>query len=317
MSRTVITFGTFDVFHVGHLRVIERAAALGDRLVVGVSADALNLRKKGREPVFSQAERLAIVAALKPVDEVFVEESLELKRDYIEQFAADVLVMGDDWAGRFDEFERHLRGRLPDPHPGHLDHRADREDLRPPADPEAHPRSEVPSSMRAVCAVARWLPAWLVRRRRRGSRPSSATVPRRRPAPPCPTSPGAARSTPSLADGARRRLARPSSRPARSDRPLRALDARRAPGRRAPGRPDATLALRDLLRRSADLDGDDRRGPRACWPGRPTAPATPTATATPPTPRSKKCSEQRLPALGADHRRRPAGHGWVTKTLRR
>ena len=83
MPRTVITFGTFDVFHVGHLRVIERAAALGDRLVVGVSADALNLRKKGREPVFSQAERLAIVAALKPVDEVFVEESLELKRDYI------------------------------------------------------------------------------------------------------------------------------------------------------------------------------------------------------------------------------------------
>ena len=68
-SRTVITFGTFDVFHVGHLRVIERAAALGDRLVVGVSADALNLSKKGREPVFSQAERLAIVAALKPVDE--------------------------------------------------------------------------------------------------------------------------------------------------------------------------------------------------------------------------------------------------------
>ena len=64
MPRTVITFGTFDVFHVGHLRVIERAAALGDRLVVGVSADALNLRKKGREPVFSQAERLAIVAAL-------------------------------------------------------------------------------------------------------------------------------------------------------------------------------------------------------------------------------------------------------------
>jgi len=104
MSRTVITFGTFDVFHVGHLRVIERAAALGDRLVVGVSADELNLRKKGREPVFSQAERIEIVGALRMVDEVFVEESLELKRDYIVRYAADVLVMGDDWAGRFDEF---------------------------------------------------------------------------------------------------------------------------------------------------------------------------------------------------------------------
>ena len=100
---TVITFGTFDVFHVGHLRVIERAASLGDRLVVGVSADALNLRKKGREPVFSQGERLEIVAALKVVDEVFVEESLELKRDYVLDHGAQVLVMGDDWAGKFDE----------------------------------------------------------------------------------------------------------------------------------------------------------------------------------------------------------------------
>ena len=102
--RTVITFGTFDVFHVGHLRVIERAASLGDRLVVGVSADELNLRKKGREPVFSQAERLAIVAALRDVDAVFLEESLEQKRDYILEHSADVLVMGDDWKGRFDEF---------------------------------------------------------------------------------------------------------------------------------------------------------------------------------------------------------------------
>jgi choline-phosphate cytidylyltransferase len=103
--RTVITFGTFDVFHVGHLRMIERAAALGDRLVVGVSADALNVRKKGREPVFSEQERLAIIAALRPVDAVFLEESLELKRDYIIEHAADVLVMGDDWAGRFDEMK--------------------------------------------------------------------------------------------------------------------------------------------------------------------------------------------------------------------
>jgi choline-phosphate cytidylyltransferase len=104
MAGTVITFGTFDVFHVGHLRMIERAATYGDRLVVGVSADELNRRKKDRDPVFSEHERMAIVAALKPVDEVFREESLELKRDYILKYGADVLVMGDDWAGRFDEF---------------------------------------------------------------------------------------------------------------------------------------------------------------------------------------------------------------------
>ena len=100
--RTVITFGTFDVLHVGHIRVLQRAAELGDRLVVGVSADALNIAKKGRAPVFSQEERLEIVGSLKMVDEVFVEESLEKKRDYIVQHGADVLVRGDDWAGKFD-----------------------------------------------------------------------------------------------------------------------------------------------------------------------------------------------------------------------
>jgi len=103
-ERTVITFGTFDVFHVGHVRILQRAAELGDRLVVGVSADALNIRKKGRAPVFTQDERLEIVSSLGVVDEVFVEESLELKGDYIRKFGADVLAMGDDWKGRFDEF---------------------------------------------------------------------------------------------------------------------------------------------------------------------------------------------------------------------
>ena len=106
MSKTVITFGTFDVFHVGHLRVIERAAALGDRLVVGVSADALNERKKGRAPVFSAGRSgWRSSRRCKVVDAVFVEESLEQKRDYILEHQADVLVMGDDWAGKFDEFE--------------------------------------------------------------------------------------------------------------------------------------------------------------------------------------------------------------------
>ena len=101
-SRTVITFGTFDVLHVGHIRVLKRAAALGDRLVVGVSADELNLAKKGRAPVFDQAERMEIVSSLRMVDDVFVEESLEKKRDYIVEHGAQVLVMGDDWAGKFD-----------------------------------------------------------------------------------------------------------------------------------------------------------------------------------------------------------------------
>ncbi len=98
----MITFGSFDVLHVGHVRVLERSAALGDRLVVGVSSDALNIAKKGRAPVYSQEERTEIVRALRWVDEVFVEESLEQKRDYVVEHGAHVLVMGDDWEGEFD-----------------------------------------------------------------------------------------------------------------------------------------------------------------------------------------------------------------------
>lgn len=105
-SRTgnVVTFGTFDVFHVGHLHILERAKELGERLVVGVSSDALNVAKKGRPPVFPQQERMHILSALKCVDAVFLEESLEEKRDYLVRFRADFLVMGDDWSGKFDEF---------------------------------------------------------------------------------------------------------------------------------------------------------------------------------------------------------------------
>ncbi|MBP7631431.1 MAG: adenylyltransferase/cytidyltransferase family protein [Acidimicrobiales bacterium] len=103
MSKTVITFGTFDVLHVGHLRILERSAALGDRLVVGVSSDALNRSKKGRDAVFDERSRMRLIGALRVVDAVFREDSLELKRQYIVDHRADILVMGDDWAGRFDE----------------------------------------------------------------------------------------------------------------------------------------------------------------------------------------------------------------------
>ncbi len=64
------------------------------------------MKKKACLPVYSQSERLEIVRALRCADEVFLEESLELKARYIHSYAADILVMGDDWAGRFDEFNR-------------------------------------------------------------------------------------------------------------------------------------------------------------------------------------------------------------------
>jgi choline-phosphate cytidylyltransferase len=101
--RVGITFGTFDLLHVGHINILQRAKALCDYLVVGVSTDALNTAKKGTPAVYSEAERLKIVSNLRMVDFVFLEESLEQKADYIRQFHADVLVMGQDWAGRFDD----------------------------------------------------------------------------------------------------------------------------------------------------------------------------------------------------------------------
>lgn len=100
--KTIITFGTFDVFHIGHLNILQRAKALGDRLIVGISSDQLNLHKKARLPVYLQEERMRIIQELKCVDGVFLEESLELKAQYIRQFNAQTLVMGDDWKGKFD-----------------------------------------------------------------------------------------------------------------------------------------------------------------------------------------------------------------------
>lgn len=102
--QRVVTFGTFDVFHLGHLRLLQRAADLGDELVVGISTDALSVRKKGRAPVYSQDERAQIIGALKVVEKTFFEESLEQKREYLIAHHATTLVMGDDWKGRFDEF---------------------------------------------------------------------------------------------------------------------------------------------------------------------------------------------------------------------
>ena len=98
----VLTFGTFDLFHSGHLNILRRAADLG-RVVVGISTDALTLEKKGRLPVQAEMDRSDIVRSIRYVSGVFAEESLEKKREYLLQYEADYLVMGDDWKGRFDD----------------------------------------------------------------------------------------------------------------------------------------------------------------------------------------------------------------------
>jgi len=104
MTKRIITFGTFDVFHVGHINILERCKSLGDTLIVGVSSDALNMSKKQRNPIYHENDRIKIIQSLSFVDEVFIEHSLEKKREYIEFYRGDILAMGDDWEGRFDEF---------------------------------------------------------------------------------------------------------------------------------------------------------------------------------------------------------------------
>jgi len=101
--QTVITFGTFDVFHVGHLNILKRAKNEGTHLIVGVSSDKLNFEKKNRYPIYNQNDRLSIISALKCVDQVFLEESLDLKPEYIKEYNASLLIMGDDWEGKFDD----------------------------------------------------------------------------------------------------------------------------------------------------------------------------------------------------------------------
>lgn len=99
--RTVITYGTFDLFHVGHLRLLERARDMGDRLIVGVSSDEFNTGK-GKKTIIPYADRAAIIAGLKCVDGVIREDAWEQKADDITRYDVDVFVMGADWKGKFD-----------------------------------------------------------------------------------------------------------------------------------------------------------------------------------------------------------------------
>ena len=91
----VITFGTFDLFHIGHLRILERASEYGNYLIVGISSDELNMKKKNKTPIYTSEERKKIISSLNCVDEVFFEETID-KREYCLKYKADILVMGDD-----------------------------------------------------------------------------------------------------------------------------------------------------------------------------------------------------------------------------
>lgn len=102
--KTIITYGTFDLFHIGHVNLLSRAKALGDRLIVAVSTDEFNLQK-GKTTLVPFEHRAAVVASCRYVDQVIAEASWEQKVLDIRQFSVDLFVIGDDWQGKFDELK--------------------------------------------------------------------------------------------------------------------------------------------------------------------------------------------------------------------
>ena len=99
---TVYTSGSWDLFHVGHLNIIRRSRELGDRLIVGVSSDALVEEYKGAKPVIPYEQRAAIVGAVKGVDEV-VEQTVLSDVRILKRHQVDVLTIGDDWRDKYLE----------------------------------------------------------------------------------------------------------------------------------------------------------------------------------------------------------------------
>jgi len=104
--RTIITYGTFDILHVGHINLLKRAKAMGDYLIVGLSTDKFN-NIKHKESFFSYEERKKILEAIKYVDLVIPENEWNQKIIDIKKYDAEVFVMGDDWKGQFNELSRY------------------------------------------------------------------------------------------------------------------------------------------------------------------------------------------------------------------
>ena len=100
--KKVITYGTFDLLHYGHVRLLKRAKKLGDYLIVGLSTDDFNEFKKHKEAYNNYEERKYILEAIKYVDEVITENDWDQKIDDIKKHHIDTFVMGDDWRGQFD-----------------------------------------------------------------------------------------------------------------------------------------------------------------------------------------------------------------------
>ena len=100
--KRVITYGTYDMFHYGHVNLLRRARELGDYLIVVLSTDEFNWNQKQKKCYFSYEKRKQVLEAVRYVDLVVPEENWEQKRTDMHKYDVDIFVMGDDWKGKFD-----------------------------------------------------------------------------------------------------------------------------------------------------------------------------------------------------------------------
>lgn len=99
----VLTCGTFDLLHIGHILLLDRARAYGDELIVGLSTDKFSKEKKGVEPIYPYLHRLKILSSLRSVNRVYPEINMEWKRQFIINNNVSRFIIGDDWLGKFDD----------------------------------------------------------------------------------------------------------------------------------------------------------------------------------------------------------------------
>ena len=100
--KRVITYGTFDLLHYGHINLLRRARQLGDYLIVGLSTDEFNWDEKGKKSFFTYDQRKKLLEAIRYVDLVIPENSWDQKISDVKEFKVDTFVIGDDWTGKFD-----------------------------------------------------------------------------------------------------------------------------------------------------------------------------------------------------------------------
>lgn len=100
--KKIITYGTFDLLHYGHINLLERAKQLGDYLIVAVSTDEFNWNEKNKKCYYSYEDRVHMLKSIRYVDEVIPEENWEQKRTDIKKYNIHTFVIGNDWEGKFD-----------------------------------------------------------------------------------------------------------------------------------------------------------------------------------------------------------------------